>query len=542
MGSVENQGTGQLSNRGGGRGTSVTPVWGHDAPFPGRYPNGIGESPHAFGPYLYVQNELVVTAPTPESLDDELTELRRVVGQPGLQRRLLWDLLLYGLVGDYPPEEHDDQHDEQHDQQGGHDEPDEPGRRRARATLTAMRGSAFAVAVRLLRLLAFLLTSRFRVPLAFEEIHERRAGRVTVLRLAPVRHAPDIVPVLVQRLRTLTTERDARARVSVAPHHVLWPSAHAIGFSAEPPRPTKETLPALGTLPPDARPVAVAVVDNGVHDELDWFRAAGPGRVRPLAATDAPSDILTGTLPAFTGHGTFVAGAALDEARTGDRPEGFRDVTVVSVRVSGQNGYMTDADAAAGLNRLRSAIQTGTESPDVVLLAWGGYVHDGTGLPQVTQAVSDLLDLPSAPAVVAAAGNDDLHDRLVYPASLPRVVAVAASTGVDNPQPASFANGGPWVDACATGTNVLGPFPEATDVQVTDIFDGQPSPPETFDGWAVWSGSSMSAGLVAGAIARRVASSPTAISGQAAWTDISQGLTPIADIGVSIVTRSDVMT
>lgn len=142
--------------------------------------------------------------------------------------------------------------------------------------------------------------------------------------------------------------------------------------------------------------------------------------------------------------------------------------------------------------------------------------------------------------MVAAAGNDDLHDRLVYPGSLPGVVAVAASTGVDDPQPASFANGGPWVGGCATGTNVLGPFPVAHGVRVTDVFDGHASAPGDFNGWSVWSGSSMSAGLVAGAIARRVAASSPPLSGQAAWTAISQGLAPIADIGVSIVAHPDV--
>jgi Subtilase family len=521
MGTVENHGTGSSPtsgndiDRGNGR-----PSWGHDAPFPGRYPKGIGESPHAFGPYLYVQNELVVTAATPESLDAELEELRKTIAWPRLRRRLLWDLLTYRLVGDFPPEEH--------------------GIGRERSTPGSLLRSALSATVRMLRLVLFLLGNGFRVPLRFDEMRERRTGRVTVLRFAPIDQAPDLVPVLVQRLRTLTTERGARARVTVAPHHVLWPSAHAIGFSAVPPRPTTATLPSLGALPKDGRPVVIAVVDNGVHDELDWIRDAGPDRVRPLDPADAPVDDLTGALPTYTGHGTFVAGTALDEARQGDRSEDARDVAVLSLKVSGQDGYVSDADAAAGLDRLRAAVEDGRQSPDVVLLAWGGYVHDGTGLPLVTQAVSALLTLPSAPAVVAAAGNDDVHDRLVYPASLPGVVAVAASTGVDVPQPASFANGGPWVDACATGTNVLGPFPVAKDVHVTDVFDGQPSAPEDFNGWAVWSGSSMSAGLVAGAVARRVAASQPPLSGQGAWAAISQGLAPIADIGVSIVARADV--
>ena len=102
----------------------------------------------------------------------------------------------------------------------------------------------------------------------------------------------------------------------------------------------------------------------------------------------------------------------------------------MSVVVGNADGYLTDAECAAAVDVVRGRVEdAGPGAPRVVVLPWGGYTHDGAGLPFVSAAVRALVALPAAPAVTAAAGNDSLIDRLTYPASLKDVVAVAATTG-----------------------------------------------------------------------------------------------------------------
>jgi subtilisin family serine protease len=94
--------------------------------------------------------------------------------------------------------------------------------------------------------------------------------------------------------------------------------------------------------------------------------------------------------------------------------------------------------------------------------------------------------------VVAAAGNTG-SDRPAWPAALPGVVAVAATTGgPDGTVAAPYSNFGSWVDACAEGTR--------TSTYVTGVLEVGKEP-EKFEGFARWSGTSFAAPHVAGRIA-----------------------------------------
>jgi subtilisin family serine protease len=97
-------------------------------------------------------------------------------------------------------------------------------------------------------------------------------------------------------------------------------------------------------------------------------------------------------------------------------------------------------------------------------------------------------------AVVVACAGNQASDRPFWPAALDGVVAVAA---LDGDERAWFSNHGPWVDACAPGTDVTSCFVR---------FDGPlgrpggPDPDE-YTGYATWSGTSFAAPVAAGLIA-----------------------------------------
>jgi subtilisin family serine protease len=97
---------------------------------------------------------------------------------------------------------------------------------------------------------------------------------------------------------------------------------------------------------------------------------------------------------------------------------------------------------------------------------------------------------------VASAGNDATW-RKQYPAALPKVIAVGA---IGPMGPAWFTNYGPWVNACAPGVGVLSTFftnwNGATPMQPNGL------DPDDYNGWAYWSGTSFSAPVVVGNLAR----------------------------------------
>jgi hypothetical protein len=492
------------------------------------YPPGIAASAHALGPYLYRVDELVLTARDPAGLPEELRRLQELLARPGLRRRVQWDLLVYRLLlQEYPP--HGEEADEADEAA-----PDRSASALSASALSAARSASERLPA-LLRRLQSLLRGKAQLRLEVKPVGDP-IGASQLLVLGQARENPDLAPVLVQRLRTLTLER-GEWRPSVTPNHVLWAASHPMGYSAEPPVPDPGPLPPLPPPAPAERSVVAAVVDNGVDTSLPWFA----GTVDPLTPADVPGPTVDdhGLLRTFAGHGTFVAGTLLDEARRGRDAEGHQ-VRVVSVVDSDADGYLSDASAAQAVDRVRDRIaQGGLGAPSVVLLAWGGYTHDGAGLPLVSAAVDALVALPSAPAVVAAAGNDSVPDRLVYPASLRGVVGVAATTGDTPAVPADFTNSGWWVDASATGRRLLGPFPVVDGVRTTGVHGGDVSA-EVLDfdsGWALWSGTSVSAARVAGVIAREIADSGGALSGAEAWRQVrarSAHLTPT--LGVLVLT------
>ncbi len=132
--------------------------------------------------------------------------------------------------------------------------------------------------------------------------------------------------------------------------------------------------------------------------------------------------------------------------------------------------------------------------------------------------------------IVAAAGNHgktDQHHTPVWPAALPDVVAVGASS-----EPGSeFSPNLPWVTCTAPGVNVVGAYlhhavtmptrlpprlaREDTDARMLPA--GRIAPQDTtgdpvrFDGYARWSGTSFAAATVSGAVAAAMRPGQTAV-------------------------------
>jgi hypothetical protein len=507
------------------------------APDPAAYPPDLAESSHAYGPYLYRKDEIVLVAPSPRERADELDRLAKVLADRALQRRLLWDVALTRFFGEFPREQ-----------------------RHAPASRGEHLISLLRALWGLVRLLLVALPQGLRLPVVVAR-EGRARNATTVLRLKPVPGVPDLVPALVQRVLRYSAEPPSRVPrhtgrevppappqrrggPAIAPHHVFWTAPHPIGFSASPPRPTRAGPPGLPPFDEDAPdPVVIAVLDNGVDRSLPWF--GSPAAVQLLdAQLDAadPAPRPGSTLDAFACHGTFVAGVALAEAYRAAGEEGRRrPIKIVSIRVSGASGYITDEAAADGLYRLRGAVTAGAmPRPEVVLMAFGGFAHDGLAspVPLVQDAVRSLVaDETLAGTVFAASAGNEGMPRQVYPAALdePRVIGVGASAGSDPLARADFSNHGTWVHACASGRNILGPFTPAKDVYLPEVYGGPAFGPMSFGATAVWSGTSMSGALVAGRLAGDVAAG-RAPTGQDAWARVAaSGAPTVDDVGYSLV-------
>jgi subtilisin family serine protease len=205
----------------------------------------------------------------------------------------------------------------------------------------------------------------------------------------------------------------------------------------------------------DARPIAV--IDTGVdldHPDLAakiWTNADeipdndvdddGNGYVDDVRGWDF---VNRDALPQDDhSHGSHVAGIA---AAHTDNGEGIAGVAwqspILPLKVLNNHGDGTFADVAEAI------IYAAENGACILNLSLGGEEFSQTLQDAVTYAQSQGC------LVVAAAGNSDTQPTPVeYPAALPEVVAVAATTDDDIPAP--FSNRGPEVDIAAPGVDIL---------------------------------------------------------------------------------------
>jgi len=219
------------------------------------------------------------------------------------------------------------------------------------------------------------------------------------------------------------------------------------------------------------RGVTVAILDTGVAPDATF----GAGRLRAL-------DIGLGTAPgdgSEDGHGTAVA--ALAAGATKDAAGVAPSASILSIRV-------TDASGTSDIFTLAHAIVTATDAgAKVINVSLGGYATSNV----LESAIGYALDRGAL--IVAAAGNDQAA-QLAWPAADPRVISVGAIDAAE--QQVTFSNSGPQLQLTAPGYGVQ-----------TAWLGGQR---------AYVDGTSVSAPLVAGALAAVLSKNPGFTPQQAA--------------------------
>ncbi len=199
--------------------------------------------------------------------------------------------------------------------------------------------------------------------------------------------------------------------------------------------------------------IVVANIDSGIelnHSDLVpnlWRnpgeRAENPGRDHD--GNGLPNDVHgydfysdRGNPVDENGHGTHTAGT-IGATRDGVGVVGIAPgVKIMSIRFLGPEGQGTTEGA---IRSIRYAVRMGAR---VISASWGGPGFSSL----LAQAVQEAVD--AGVVFVAAAGNEgrDIDRIPVYPASLPGVIAVAASNSID--QLAAFSNFGSssvWIAA-----------------------------------------------------------------------------------------------
>ncbi len=236
--------------------------------------------------------------------------------------------------------------------------------------------------------------------------------------------------------------------------------------------------------------VTVAVVDTGVdyaHGDLapnSWTNPIDPangvdddhnGFVDDVHGADFVDEDANPTDDA--GHGTHVAGIIGAKSNNAAGIAGVNwDAKIMALKFLDEDGQGNTADAA---NSIDYAVSHGAR---VINASWGG--------PALSQALYQAVRRAGEKGVVfvAAAGNDgeNADAKPDFPAAfdLPNVISVAATDSSDDL--ADFSNyGAGSVDLAAPGDDIESTVPKDTDSS----------------GYASFSGTSMAAPFVAGAVA-----------------------------------------
>lgn len=263
----------------------------------------------------------------------------------------------------------------------------------------------------------------------------------------------------------------------------------------------------------------VAVLDTGCGTH-PWL---GPEvRIRPFLpggepiglddpATDpekhpALGQPLDGFLDDAAGHGTFIAGLIRQQCA---------DARILAVRIADGDGVILESEVIAALGRL---LQFAAEREPVSVLNLSfGFFHETPEDPQTISEIASLLArLRERECVVVCSAGNEATDRPTAPAALAPEDPGHLAVGALNPSGTSvamFSNVGDWVDLYAPGVSLVSAVPVSFNGSVQpglrdDRFHRRRETLDADDfsaGFAVWSGTSFAAPVVAGRIARRLA-------------------------------------
>ena len=186
--------------------------------------------------------------------------------------------------------------------------------------------------------------------------------------------------------------------------------------------------------------IIVAVADTGVdynHRDIDdnmWTSSSGYHGYDFVNNDNYPMD--------DHGHGTHCAGIVSAETNNGLDIAGVCwNTKIMALKFLDENGSGTYADAADAFYYATN------QGADVISNSWGK--------DDFSQTMQDAINYAHSQGViiVAAAGNDNQFYFPHYPASMERVISVAATNSDD--EKASLTNYGDWIDICAPGIDVL---------------------------------------------------------------------------------------
>ena len=168
-------------------------------------------------------------------------------------------------------------------------------------------------------------------------------------------------------------------------------------------------------------------------------------------------------------HGTHVAATAAGRAFPGGHEGVAPDARIVAVRVGHRDNAsgslaLTLWDLDSSLQRVLALRRSGRPIVAVNMsIGFGGLTPQQCATtPFLTQRLAARLTAAGV-AVIASAGNDGVTGNISFPACLPSVYAVSAST--DGNRRASFSNLSRQTDWYAPGVNVVAPIPGGPNTQ-----------------------------------------------------------------------------
>jgi hypothetical protein len=230
------------------------------------------------------------------------------------------------------------------------------------------------------------------------------------------------------------------------------------------------------------REVSLGVCDTGLLENLDFDKV--PWLAGVTGEPDRLPQPLPGKrqrIPAFAGHGTFVAGVARCLAPT------------ARVLVT---DHFTVSGAELESEMVRSLDELAVRTPELICLSAGTYTRGNWG----SLGFNDFRRRWPNLTLVAAAGNEGT-DRPFYPAAFDWVIAVGA-LGADQRHRAWFSNYGDWVNVYAPGEGLVNAYAVG---EYTYLEPPRRPARQEFTGMARWSGTSFAAPVVAGLIAEHAA-------------------------------------
>jgi hypothetical protein len=271
------------------------------------------------------------------------------------------------------------------------------------------------------------------------------------------------------------------------PNHVLTVAPEGTACPATEPQETYYDIEPFPSVRHDGGGAGVLVYmadtgllrDTATHSWLEGVRMA-----KPVEDAD-PREPLQGDppqIPAYTGHGTFVAGVLRCVAPATEI------IVENAFAIAGselESDLVPRLDAALGLGpdifHLSIACSSRNDLPLIAFQEWFRKVRQQGAL------------------CIAAAGNSGF-DRKTWPAAFPGVIGVGALGG-DWRGRATFSNFGPWVDVYAPGRDLINAY--ATGTYTCHVYP-YATDKRQFYGMAKWSGTSFSTPIVTGLIASRM--------------------------------------